>query len=119
MTGRTDAPRPYLSISRGFTEKETREESFPTRASMSAADDAPPDPDAAADGGTKSGRVRWAPTATLGVQFFRCGRDGQRGVMYGVEDGSSINSDQTGMRIVGISGYVRARRSSNISVTHI
>ena len=64
--------------------------------------------DGKTDGETR-GRIRWAPTATMGVQFFRCGVDGERGDMYAAEAGSALDSEQTGMRILGFSGYVRAK----------
>ena len=47
----------------------------------------PPDL-AAPDGMVSSGRIKWAPTATLGVQFFRCGGGDKRGEMYAGDAGS-------------------------------
>jgi|TARA_B110000027_G_C15882717_1_gene196156 hypothetical protein len=73
----------------------------------------PPDL-AAPDGMVSSGRIKWAPTATLGVQFFRCGGGDKRGEMYAGDAGSAIDSDQTGMRIIGYTGWVCAEHTCNI-----
>ena len=70
---------------------------------------APPAP-GAPEGVPKRGRVQWMPTATMGVQFFRCGDNGEGGEMYAGDEGSAIDSDQTGMRILGYTGYVRTRQ---------
>ena len=78
---------------------------------MSDDDDAglDPPPLAPQKGVAKPGRVQWMPTATMGVQFFRCGDNGEGGEMYAGDEGSAIDSDQTGMRILGYTGYVRAK----------
>ena len=68
---------------------------------------APGPPDLAPpDDAPRVGRVKWAPTATLGTQFFRCGDGDKRGEMYAGDAGSALDSDQTGMRIIGYTGYV-------------
>ena len=81
---------------------------------MVDADEGAPPPPAkgAPEGGPKTGRVAWA---TMGTQFFRCGHDGGRGEMYAAETGSAIDSDQTGMRVLGISGYVRVQHLRQFS----
>ena len=57
-------------------------------------------------GGAYGGRQR--PRCGRSI-LFRCGVDGERGDMYAAEAGSALDSEQTGMRILGFSGYVRAK----------
>ena len=73
------------------------------------------------DGGTEpppppasspSGKVEWTQTTTLGRQFLRLPNpENPTPEMYAARDGSasSINGDQTGMRIVGFCLWVRLR----------